>query len=124
MDQSDLDLVKIFKALANRNRLEILKSVYEVGISGTCEACTPSVERCSCVGDIVERFKLAPSTISHHLKELSSAGLIEVEREGRFIRVIPGRESLQTMMDFAEALLQQGQTAKLSASRWTHLTGR
>ncbi len=116
MSQDEQDLVKVFKALANRNRLEMLKSIYEVGISGCCDSDSPSVERCSCVGDIVERFKLAPSTISHHLKELSSAGLIEVEREGKFIRVIPGRESLRSMMDFAQSLLQQGQAVDVPAS--------
>ncbi len=116
MEASERDLVKIFKALANKTRLEILRSVYEVGISGCCESTSPSVERCSCVGEIVERFKLAPSTISHHLKELSSAGLIEVEREGKFIRVIPGRESLLSMMGFAQSLLAQGQSAEAPAS--------
>ncbi len=116
MSNDDRDMVKIFKALANRNRLEMLRSIYEVGISGCCEGAT-SVERCSCVGDIVQRFNLAPSTISHHLKELSSAGLIEVEREGKFIRVIPGRESLKSMMDYAQSLLEQGQPADVPASR-------
>ncbi len=117
MGPSERELVKIFKALANENRLEMLRSIYEVGISGTCCDSSTSLSGCSCVGDIVDRFKLAPSTISHHLKELSSVGLIEVHREGKFVRVIPGRESLQALADFAQSLLEQGRTAEVPASR-------
>jgi ArsR family transcriptional regulator len=99
------DPVKIFKALSNESRLEILKSLYREGISGTLTGREPSAETCSCVGDIVERFRLAPSTISHHIKELAMAGLVRVERNGQFIRVLPNPEALQTLSDFSSSLL-------------------
>jgi ArsR family transcriptional regulator len=34
-------------------------------------------------GSLAEHEVLSPATISHHLKELSEAGLIDVQREGR-----------------------------------------
>jgi ArsR family transcriptional regulator len=77
----EYDPAKIFKALSNESRLEILKSLYQEGISGTLEGQEACAEKCSCVGDIVERFRLAPSTISHHIKELAMAGLVKVERK-------------------------------------------
>lgn len=36
-------------------------------------------------GEIGERFDLAPSKLSFHLKVLSEAGLVAARREGRFI---------------------------------------
>ena len=101
----DYDPVRIFKALSNESRLEILKSLYREGISGTLEGQEMCTEKCSCVGDIVERFRLAPSTISHHLKELAMAGLVKVERNGQFIRVLPNPEALKAISIFSESLV-------------------
>lgn len=97
---------RLFKALSNESRLEILKAVCEEGISGTLEGKTPCVEKCSCVGDIVQRFQFAPSTISHHIKELAQAGLVKVQRKGQFIRVFPNPEALKALKAFAESLLR------------------
>lgn len=107
----EYDPVKIFKALSNESRLEILKAIYHAGICGTIEGEIPEVEKCSCVGDIVQRFDLAPSTISHHIKELYTAGLITVERDGQFIRIAPNPEALKAVSAFSDSLageLQKG----------------
>jgi ArsR family transcriptional regulator len=100
------DPAKIFKALSNESRLEILKSLYLEGISGTLEGQAACAECCSCVGDIVERFRLAPSTISHHIKELAMAGLVKVERNGQFIKVLPNPEALEAISAFSESLVR------------------
>lgn len=101
----EYDAVKIFKALSNPSRLAILQAIYKEGICGTYEGCSPSVESCSCVGDIVERFDLAPSTISHHIRELALAGLIEVTRDGQFVRISPNPEALKEITGFADLLI-------------------
>ena len=36
--------------------------------------------------------QISPATVSHHLKELQEAGLVEVEREGRLMRMRVRRE--------------------------------
>lgn len=100
------DPARLFKALSNEIRLEILKAVCEEGISGTLEGRKPCVEMCSCVGDIVQRFQLAPSTISHHIKELAQAGLVKVQRKGQFIRVFPNPEALKVLTAVSESLLR------------------
>lgn len=100
------DPVRIFKALSNESRLEILKSLYQEDISGTLQDQRECAECCSCVGDIVERFRLAPSTISHHIRELAMAGLVKVERNGQFIKVFPNPEALEAISAFSDSLVR------------------
>lgn len=71
------DVVKISKALADPTRLQIYES-----IAGCSEMFC---------GEIIEQYGLAPGTVSHHLKTLLEAGLIECRREGKFVynRALP-----------------------------------
>lgn len=74
-------LARIMKALANENRLELYLSLLEQHEAsfetGCCEQC--------CVSDIAVKLKIKAPTVSHHLKELSDAGLIDTERQGKFL---------------------------------------
>lgn len=77
-DAKDLkDLAQAFKALSNPNRLamylELLRST------------ETNVKSCG-LAELIDRLDIGAPTVSHHTKELVSAGLIEVERDGKFIR--------------------------------------
>jgi ArsR family transcriptional regulator len=61
---------KISKALGDSNRLKILHYISGKGGCGECSA----------LQDVIE---LAQPSISHHVKILLEAGLIEGEKEGR-----------------------------------------
>jgi ArsR family transcriptional regulator len=60
----------ISRVLADPRRFAILQQV----------AATTSGLAC---GDLQEHAEISPATISHHLKELVEAGLVDVERDGR-----------------------------------------
>ncbi|HMA63320.1 MAG TPA: metalloregulator ArsR/SmtB family transcription factor [bacterium] len=64
------ELIKIFKALSDQNRLRIVKMLEEKPM---------------CVCEITEVLQLANSTVSKHLSILRNAGLIVSEKEGRWI---------------------------------------
>lgn len=68
---ADHELSLISKALADPKRFEILQKI----------ASSESAPTCSCVR---EWIGLSPATVSHHLKELEQAGLIHMERHGKY----------------------------------------
>jgi ArsR family transcriptional regulator len=76
MDRSRIE--KISKALADRTRLRIFEAI-------------SASENMTC-GEIVSMRGVTPATVSHHLKILSEAGLIECRRKGQFVRsqAVPG----------------------------------
>ncbi|WP_246843224.1 helix-turn-helix transcriptional regulator [Allokutzneria sp. NRRL B-24872] len=70
----------VFKALADPARLRLLSMI----------ASAPGGEMCVC--ELTGGFELTAPTISHHLKVLKSAGLIDGERRGTWVyyRPLPG----------------------------------
>lgn len=75
---------RIFKALSNPNRVRIFSRL---------AACCPPGKRFKypdensiCVGELGKDLCIAPSTVSHHIKELNRAGLINMERSGQTVK--------------------------------------
>ena len=65
-------------------------------------------DRCRCsVGDISGSFDLAAATVSHHLKELKHAGLINMERRGKYIFLTPRKEPLRDIEKFFNILVSE-----------------
>lgn len=80
LDETECEpLARMFKALGDPVRLRLLSLI----------ASHAGGEACVC--DISGTFDLSQPTISHHLKSLRSAGLLDSERRGSWVyyRVIP-----------------------------------
>ena len=77
-----------FNALGHPARLAILRYVVQGGPEGT-----PA-------GEIQAKLDIPPSTLSHHLEKLSSAGLLQSRREGTFIYYSPVFDSLKALTDY------------------------
>ena len=73
------DLALVFKALADPTRVSIVNRL----AAGEC-----------CVCDLTAVFELSQPTVSHHLRILRDAGLVEVERRGTsaHYRLAAGRD--------------------------------
>lgn len=64
----------INRVLADPRRFEILRHV----AASPCTACT----------GLRAEFPITAATLSHHLKELESCGLVEIERRGKFADIV------------------------------------
>ena len=100
MDNPVDDLAQIFKALSDTNRLAIFQTV-----RGSFECCAVRpdgrLERTgNTVSEIAAEFDLSLSTVSHHLKELRTAGLIICERRGQRVYCRPDDEVLAKIEEF------------------------
>lgn len=87
-----VDLARSFKALGDPVRLRLLSLI-------------SSAESETCVCDLTETFDLTGPTISHHLKVLRDAGLVDSRRRGTWVyyRPRPGAlKQLSILLDATE----------------------
>lgn len=86
MENLETRIATFAKALSNPTRLAIIKILLEKEKCSCGENCTGENCKCGCkCGSLVERFPMAQSTVSQHIKELKSAGLINIScRKGNY----------------------------------------
>ena len=89
---------EIFKGLSNPHRLALFERLMNCCEPGT--RCCASEAIRTCVGDLGEGLDIAPSTLSHHLKELNRAGLIEMQRNGKHVECWVEPKTLQKLSQF------------------------
>ena len=84
----------MLKALADPKRFELLERLAKASCALSCSALQPALA-------------IAPATLSHHLKELESAGLIAVRREGKFHYMSVRPEALDALIASLARLRQE-----------------
>ncbi|MFJ4278443.1 ArsR/SmtB family transcription factor [Streptomyces massasporeus] len=105
-DAQAAEPAKLFKALGDPVRLRLLSMI----------ASRSGGEVCVC--DLTPAFELSQPTISHHLKLLRQAGLIDCERRGTWVYywVLPGT------LDRLSAFLATARTADVDVEAETVAT--
>jgi ArsR family transcriptional regulator len=76
------------KALADPNRLRLFSLI--------------SAGDAQCACDLTEPLGVGQPTVSHHLKVLYDAGLVEREQRGKWAFYSPSSEALRELSDFLD----------------------
>lgn len=97
---TETDAINLFKGLADKSRLQILKSLAVEDMY---------VER------LAERLGLTPSTISFHLKKLSDAGAVTAYKNQYYMMYSLNKEIFRTSI--LEILQQESDEAQKQAKR-------
>ena len=85
------DLARMFKALGDPVRLRLLSMITSA----------PDGEVCVC--DLTGGFDVSGPTISHHLRVLREAGLVDCERRGTWVYYWPRTENLRQLSALLDA---------------------
>jgi DNA-binding transcriptional ArsR family regulator len=97
-------VVTALAALAQSTRLEIYRLLVSIGPDGLA------------AGQISEKLKVSPATLSFHFKSLSHAGLIESRQEGRFIYYSANFEVMNGMVNYLTENCCNGNAAQCNTS--------
>jgi DNA-binding transcriptional ArsR family regulator len=81
----------MFSAMGNEQRLRIVQLLLTAHPDGLF------------VGEIQSELEIPNSTLSHHLEKLKTENLVQVQREGTFLRCTANTESLQELLQFLYA---------------------
>jgi ArsR family transcriptional regulator len=79
------NIVKVAKALSDKTRYRILKEITD--------------KKCFTCGDCEEIADLSQPAVSHHLKILIDANLLNSEKNGRFVMVSVNKQTLESFCD-------------------------
>ena len=86
-----LKYADMFSAMGTEPRLRIMQLLLSAHPEGLV------------VGEIQEELDIPNSTLSHHLDKLRSEDLVQVQREGTFLRYTAHTEALQELLQFLYA---------------------
>jgi len=79
------EYIKLFRSLANEERLEIILKLYREGEL--------------CASDIEKSFFMEQSTTSHHLNYLKNVGVLDSRKQGRNVFYSVNKKNLTEVYD-------------------------
>ena len=81
-------VVKALAALAQPTRLAVYRLLVARGPEGMA------------AGQVAEKLKVSPATLSFHLRTLSHAGLLDSRQDGRFVYYVANFAVMNGMVDY------------------------
>jgi ArsR family transcriptional regulator, arsenate/arsenite/antimonite-responsive transcriptional repressor len=101
---------QLLQALADPMRLAIVRQL--------------AAERETCACDLTVCIELSQPTVSHHLRVLREAGLVDAERRGTWVYYTLRRDTIERLARLARELTPAGLGAAIQAPPGEALPGR
>lgn len=89
MELCEKKIAGVFKALADENRIRILKLLQ-------------SGEKCACV--LLDDLHITQPTLSHHMKILCDSGIVAGRKDGKWMHYSISNEGAEVVVDYLKAL--------------------
>ena len=102
--------VAALSALAHESRLTIFRALVQTGAAGM-----PA-------GKISEMLKIAPSSLSFHLKELANADLVTATQQGRFVIYVANYPTMNSLLTYLTENCCEGVACEAAMPKCTPLT--
>lgn len=93
------EIAKIFKALGDERRIEILYIL----VNG---------EKCGC--HLLDEFEITQPTLSHHMKILCEARIVEARKEGKWTHYSISKEGSDIVRDLVDSLTVKDEASTVS----------
>ena len=90
MERTEKQIALIFKALSDENRIRILKLLH-------------NGEMCAC--KLLDALNISQPTVSHHMKILCDAGIVNGRKEGKWMHYSICSESVSELSAMLHQLL-------------------
>lgn len=85
MNQKYMECVPVLKAISDESRLKIINML-------SCG------QMCAC--EILEKFSISQSTLSYHMKILTDSGIVNVTRDGQWMRYEINKNRVDIVLSF------------------------
>lgn len=87
--------VKVLKAIANENRLQILRWILEPTLHFDPQVDGDLEHDGVCIGRITDKIKLSQPTVTNHMKLLCDAGLVSSKKIKNWVFYKPDRSKIE-----------------------------
>lgn len=104
-NQAFTSIQEAFSVLSNPYRFEIYLKILKEGCD--CDINAQQGYTGNCITSIVESLQLPQSTVSTYIGQLKAAGLIDCQKNGKFVHCKPNKGSLAIIKGFIDSAINQ-----------------